>query len=527
MSAEVYTGKYDASKLNNGNPDKIRVRISRNKKVERSESYIVVAIEFQTDYLILSKELKFGESDSFDSERVRVLKFLNEAKIDMSEFFSIPSGIFIDFIDREYRQWQCKQYYGIFFFFEFKSHSYKIKEEEEKKNIDQAEQSGQAVYNGKYVAKKLNNGKPDEISVVVSWVEESRSSNKFVVNIRTDYILMYEEFVTNQSNYENSKNNVLQFLNNLRIELEHYFSVPKGVFVKEFPLAFSSYYMSPTQKEWTFKSLTFIENQEKEKDILMKSEQGWFYLSENNVDLRYPELSLTTSQQSKISEICDSKMITLFEDYDKRYCIMYFELQPSSFLESMRFAFKQISSTEEYETIRSSKECRNCAMRVLFPIVEILSQKCESIEEEKLFDLIEGKTERICFRRKKENLESSITENENSKDSNDTILQPIQLSIPKNSKKCSLSDGKDGDYTDYKAYINCSFDTGKVVKYMYYQNSLTDDDDNYWQCPVPSDARRNAKTDIIAILKDSDFIADFDAIEKFKSRNLKTLILNR
>ncbi len=85
---------------------------------------------------------------------------------------------------------------------------------------------------------------------------------------------------------------------------------------------------------------------------------------------------------------------------------------------------------------------------------------------------------------------------------------------------------KDGNYTDYTAYIECSFDTGKSVKYVYYQNSLTDDVDNYWQCPVPKDKRRTAKGDIITVLKDAGFFADFEIIEKFKAKNLKLLILN-
>ena len=92
---------------------------------------------------------------------------------------------------------------------------------------------------------------------------------------------------------------------------------------------------------------------------------------------------------------------------------------------------------------------------------------------------------------------------------------------------CAPSDGKEGDYDYYKAFIECAFDVGDSTNYIYYENSLTENDNNYLQCPVPNDARRKAKGDIINVLKNAGFSADFELIEKFKSKRNKTLIMNR
>ena len=215
-----------------------------------------------------------------------------------------------------------------------------------------------------------------------------------------------------------------------------------------------------------------------------------------------------------------------YKDFDEQYCIMYFEIQPSSFAESMRFAFKQVANSEERLSVRNTKECRNCALRAIMPIFELLSQNYEKLEEEKIFDLVDGKLDRLCLK-SRESQFSNTFGTINAEKQNRTIFRPIQLFIPPGAHKCALSDGKEGDYDDYKAFIECGFDVGDSTNYIYYENSLTENDDNYWQCPVPNDVRRKAKRDIINVLKNAGFSADFELIEKFKSKRNKTLIMNR
>lgn len=404
-----------------------------------------------------------------------------------------------------------------------------------------------SFYSGEYDATKLNNGNPDEIKFVFSLFSHFHYPDFCDYTCNVEFITEYVHFKNEYSILGSWKKccdclipSVFEFLNDVTEDLTKYLKCPKGYLVRiiQQQLHFdcgkildisivlpslSSLKIAKDKEKKEEEEKRKQEEEQQRKKEKIERENGWFELSLNNIDMRLPESNLTKEQQLKIANICNSKMIVLFEDFDDRYGMMYFELQPSSYSESVRFGFKQLSSQEKYETVRDSKECRKSALRALFPIVDAIIQKCEAIEEDKLFDLIDGKIERICFHSKNEKIDANLSiegQNQNINGSSEIILQPIQLSIPKNAKKCSLTEGKDGNYTDYKAYIECSFDTGKSVKYVYYQNSLTDDVDNYWQCPVPKDKRRTAKGDIITVLKDAGFFADFEIIEKFKAKNL-------
>ena len=403
---------------------------------------------------------------------------------------------------------------------------------------------------------KEKNRRPPTMAQYIDMMEGKQTTYSSVIEVVDTFFVVY--ITTDYIFYENSfddENEAKDFLYKLTKDLDEYYDVQPYYFERLFAAG----------KSWSASAHTFYtkeyarqmkKEQEREKEQKAREaeqkarekqeeklrqkearkkeeekrekEYGWLDLSPNNVDLRLPESSLSVSRQNQIITVCNSKFITLFEDFDKRYCIMYFELQPTSFSESIRFAFKQISSPEEYESVRNTKECRNAAMRCILPVLDTISRTCDNVEEDKVFDLIDGKIERLCFHGKvKEDLANKDAEVEADSLSENEISIPIQLSIPSNARKCSLSDGKDGNYNGYKAYIECSFDTGKLAKYIYYENSLTEDVDNYLQCPVPKDDRRKAKGDIINVLKNAGFYADFEAIEKFKAKVIKTLIMNR